>query len=178
MYKEIVFPSLRGSYDRDEKVPKVVKISFSRGLGEVSKNARQLEAHLREIAQITGQRPSVRKAKKSVAGFKIRDGMLVGTGVTLRRERMYAFFSKLVHIVLPQVRDFQGVRRTSFDGRGNYSLGVEEQVVFPEILDEDVEKVQGGNIAIVTTAGGDREAESLLALFGVPFLKEKNEHEN
>jgi large subunit ribosomal protein L5 len=172
VYRDIVFPALRGGYDRDEKVPKIVKVSFSRGLGEASKNARELETHLRESALVTGQRPSIRKAKKSVAGFKIRDGMLVGTSVTMRRSRMYAFFSKLVHIVLPRVRDFEGVKRTSFDGRGNYSLGVEEQVVFPEILDEEVTKIQGASISIVTTAKSDHEASKVLSLFGVPFLGE------
>lgn len=178
VYRDLVFPSMKGSYDREEKVPKVIKISFSRSLGEASKNARELETHLKEVALITGQRPSVRKAKKSVAGFKIREGMLVGTSTTLRRRRMYAFFSKLVHIALPRVRDFEGVKRNSFDGRGNYSLGVEEQTAFPEILDEEVVRVQGANISIVTTATEDHEAESLLTLFGVPFLTEKTENDD
>jgi large subunit ribosomal protein L5 len=171
LYREKIVPSMIKDfgYKNIEQVPKVVKISVNRGLGEASKNSKELDASLQEIAVITGQQPMVNKARKSVAGFKIRDGMPVGGSVTLRKGQMYTFLTKLIHIVLPRIRDFRGISPNGFDGRGNYNLGLKEQLMFPEISYDDVTQLHGFDISIVTTAQTDEEAFSLLKGFGLPF---------
>jgi large subunit ribosomal protein L5 len=156
-------------YKNIEQVPKVIKISVNRGLGEASKNSKELDASLQEIAVITGQQPTLNKARKSVAGFKIRDGMPVGGSVTLRKEQMYTFLAKLIHIVLPRIRDFRGITPNGFDGRGNYNLGLKEQLMFPEISYDEVTQLHGFDISIVTTAKTDEEAFTLLKGLGLPF---------
>ena len=156
-------------YKNIEQVPKVVKISVNRGLGEAAKNSKELEASLQEIAVITGQQPTVNKARKSVAGFKIRDGMPVGGSVTLRKEQMYTFLAKFIHIVLPRIRDFRGISPNGFDGRGNYNLGLKEQLMFPEISYDEVNQLHGFDISIITTAKTDEEAFFLLKGLGLPF---------
>ena len=171
LYKEKLVPSLINDfgYQNVEQVPKLVKISINRGLGEAAKNSKELDNSLKEIAIIAGQQPMVNKARKSVAGFKIREQMPVGGSVTLRREQMYNFLTKLIHIVLPRIRDFKGISANSFDGRGNYNLGLKEQLIFPEISYDDVSQLRGLDISIVTTAKTDEEARALLKSFGMPF---------
>ena len=171
LYREKIVPSLIKDfgYKNIEQVPKIVKISVNRGLGEASKNSKELEVSLEEIATITGQRPVINKARKSVAGFKIRDGMPVGGSVTLRKDQMYTFLTKLINIVLPRIRDFRGINPNGFDGRGNYNLGLTEQLMFPEISYDEVNQLHGFDISIVTTAKTDEEAFSLLKGFGMPF---------
>jgi large subunit ribosomal protein L5 len=171
LYREKIVPSLIKDfgYKNIEQVPKIVKISVNRGLGEASKNSKELEVSLEEIATITGQRPVINKARKSVAGFKIRDGMPVGGSVTLRKDQMYTFLTKLINIVLPRIRDFRGINPNGFDGRGNYNLGIKEQLIFPEIYYDDVTEIRGLDISIVTTAKTDKEAHFLLKGFGMPF---------
>ena len=156
-------------YKNIEQVPKIVKISVNRGIGEASKNSKELDSSVNEMSLIVGQKPTVNKAKKSVAGFKIRDRMSIGTSVTLRKEQMYTFFTKLIHIVLPRIRDFRGINPNGFDGRGNYNLGLKEQLIFPEISYDDVTQIRGLDISIVTTAKTDEEARALLKSFGMPF---------
>lgn len=170
-YKEKTVPSMikEFGYKNIEQVPKVTKISINRGLGETTKNSKELEASLKEIANISGQHPITNKAKKSVAGFKIRDGMTVGGSVTLRKAQMYTFLTKLIHIVLPRIRDFRGISPNGFDGRGNYNLGLKEQLMFPEISYDEVNQLQGFDIAICTTAKTDEEALALLRSLGLPF---------
>jgi large subunit ribosomal protein L5 len=160
LYRQEIVPSLvqNFGYKNIEQVPKVVKISVNRGIGEASKNSKELDVSIKEIATITGQQPIVNKARKSVAGFKIRDGMPVGISVTLRQDRMYAFLERLIHIVLPRIRDFRGISPNGFDGRGNYNLGLKEQLIFPEISYDDVQQIRGLDISIVTTAKTDEEA--------------------
>ena len=171
LYREKIVPSMIKDfgYKNIEQVPKVVKISVNRGLGEASKNSKELEASLQEIAIITGQQPTINKARKSVAGFKIRDGMPIGSSVTLRKGQMYTFLTKLIHVVLPRIRDFRGISSNGFDGRGNYNLGLTEQLMFPEISYDDVNQLHGFDISIVTTAKTDEEAFTLLKGFGLPF---------
>ena len=171
LYQQEIVPSLikNFGYNNIEQVPKVVKISVNRGLGEASKNSKELDASIKEIAIITGQQPIINKARKSVAGFKIRDGMPVGISVTLRQDRMYAFLERLIHIVLPRIRDFRGINSNGFDGRGNYNLGLNEQLMFPEISYDDVTELHGFDISIVTTAKTDEEAFALLKSLGMPF---------
>jgi large subunit ribosomal protein L5 len=171
LYRQEIVPSLVQSfgYKNIEQVPKIVKISVNRGLGEASKNSKELDVSVKEIATITGQQPIVNKARKSVAGFKIRDGMPVGISVTLRQDRMYAFLERLIHIVLPRIRDFRGISPNGFDGRGNYNLGLKEQLIFPEVSYDDVTQIRGLDISIVTTAKTDEEARALLKSFGMPF---------
>jgi len=170
-YREKIVPSMIKDfgYKNIEQVPKVVKISVNRGLGEASKNSKELENSLKEIATITGQQPITNKARKSVAGFKIRDGMPVGGSVTLRKAQMYTFLTKLINIVLPRIRDFRGINPNGFDGRGNYNLGLTEQLMFPEISYDEVNQLHGFDISIVTTAKTDEEAFALLKGFGMPF---------
>jgi len=156
-------------YKNIEQVPKLVKISVNRGIGEASKNSKELEASVQELAVMIGQQPKINKATKSVAGFKIRDGMAIGASVTLRQDQMYNFLTKLIHIVLPRIRDFRGISPNSFDGRGNYNLGLKEQLIFPEISYDDVTQVRGLDISIVTTAKTDEEAYALLKAYGLPF---------
>lgn len=151
--------------------PKLDRIVVNMGVGEATQNSKLIDAAMADLAIITGQKPVVRKAKKSEAGFKLREGMPIGAKVTLRGERMYEFLDKLVSISLPRVRDFRGVSKTAFDGRGNYTLGVKEQLIFPEIDFDKVSKVRGMDIVIVTTANTDEEGFALLQLLGMPFQK-------
>ena len=151
------------------EVPKLEKIVINMGLGEAIQNIKILDSAVQEISQITGQKPVITKAKKSIAQFKLRTGMPIGCMVTLRKERMYEFFNRLVNIALPRVRDFKGLSGKSFDGRGNYALGIREQLIFPEIHYDKIDKVKGMNIVIVTTAKTDEEGKELLRLLGMPF---------
>lgn len=158
-------------YENVHQVPKLTKIVINVGLGEAKDNQNLLNAAKDELALITGQRPIELKAKKSVANFKLREGQAIGTKVTLRREKMYDFLDKLISISLPRVRDFRGINPNSFDGRGNYSLGIKEQLIFPEIKYDDVDFLHGMDINIVTTAETDEEAKAFLELMGMPFRK-------
>ena len=171
LYKETVVPALikKFNYKNVNQVPKLVKITINSGLGDVKDNNKSVQLAQEELKQISGQKPVLTQAKKSVANFKIREGMSVGMKVTLRGERMYEFFDKFVSIALPRVRDFRGVPTKSFDGRGNYAMGVKEQLIFPEIQYDQVEKVRGFDICIVTTAKTDEEARELLKAMGMPF---------
>ena len=156
-------------YKNVHQVPKVLKVTVNRGLGEASQNAKALEASVAEVGVITGQRPVITRAKKAIAGFKIRQGMPVGVMVTLRSERMYAFLNRLINLVLPRIRDFRGVSPRSFDGRGNYTLGLREQLIFPEVEYDKVDQVRGMDITIVTSAKTDEEGRALLKELGMPF---------
>ena len=173
LYKQKIVPSMieEFGYKNIEQVPKLVKISINRGIEGASSSSKEVGANVDEMALMIGQRPIINKAKKSVAGFKIREGMSVGASVTLRKEQMYNFLTKLIHIVLPRIRDFRGINPESFDGRGNYNLGLKEQLMFPEISYDDVNEVRGLDISIVTTAKTDEEAMALLKAFGMPFTK-------
>jgi large subunit ribosomal protein L5 len=157
------------NYKNVMQVPKVEKIVVNVGLGEAIQNAKALDATVEDIQQITGQKPVVTRAKKSIAGFKLRQGMPIGVKVTLRGERMYHFMDKLFNVALPRVRDFRGVSPKAFDGRGNYTLGLKEQLIFPEIDYDKIDKVRGMDIVFVTTAKTDEEARELLAQLGMPF---------
>jgi len=170
-YKQKIIPFLidEFGYKNIEQVPKLVKISVNRGVGEASKNSKELDSSAEELGLIVGQQPTINMASKSVAGFKIRDGMAIGTSVTLRKDQMYTFLTKLIHIVLPRIRDFRGINPNGFDGRGNYNLGLKEQLIFPEISYDDVTQIRGLDISIVTTARTDEEARALLKSFGMPF---------
>jgi large subunit ribosomal protein L5 len=171
LYQEKAMPALmkRFGYQNRMEVPRLDKIVVNMGLGEAIQNIKILDSAVQELSQITGQKPVITKAKKSIAQFKLRTGMPIGCMVTLRKERMYEFFSRLVNVALPRVRDFKGVSGKSFDGRGNYSLGIREQLIFPEIHDDKIDKVKGMNIIIVTTAKTDEEGKELLKLLGMPF---------
>ena len=170
-YKNEVFPKLKEQfgYENVMQVPKLEKVTLNMGLGEAKENAKILESAVEEIALITGQRPVVTKARKSIANFKVRQGMPVGAKVTLRGDNMYEFIDKLINIALPRVRDFKGVSKNSFDGRGNYSMGIKEQLIFPEINYDKVDTIKGMNIVFTTTAKTDEEAQALLADLGMPF---------
>jgi len=172
-YQEEVVPALmkKFGYKNIMEVPKIEKIVVNMGVGEAVQNIKALENAMNDLALITGQKPSVRRAKKSEAGFKLRKGMPIGAKVTLRRDRMWDFLDRLISIALPRVRDFKGLSPKSFDGRGNYNFGLEEQTVFPEIDYDKVDKIRGMNITIVTTAETDEEAKALLELLGFPFRK-------
>ncbi|MBB6447542.1 50S ribosomal protein L5 [Bacillus benzoevorans] len=159
------------NYKSIMQVPKIEKIVINMGVGDAVQNAKALDVAVEELALITGQKPLITRAKKSIAGFRLREGMPIGAKVTLRGERMYEFFDKLVSVSLPRVRDFRGISKKSFDGRGNYTLGVKEQLIFPEIDYDKVSKVRGMDIVIVTTANTDEEARELLTQFGMPFQK-------
>ena len=171
LYEKEVVPYLMKhfGYKNINQCPKLVKITINNGLGDIKDNAKSVQLAQQELALISGQKPVLTKAKKSVANFKVREGMNVGVKVTLRQDRMYDFFDKLVSIALPRVRDFKGVPSKSFDGRGNYAMGVKEQLIFPEIQYDQVEKVRGFDICIVTTANTDEEARELLKAMGMPF---------
>jgi len=156
-------------YTNIHQVPKLVKVSVNRGLGEAAQNAKAMEASLNEIALITGQKPVVTRAKQAIAGFKIRQGMPVGIMVTLRGERMYAFVDRLINLALPRIRDFRGISPKSFDGRGNYTLGVREQLIFPEVEYDSIDQIRGMDISIITTAKNDEEGRALLKEMGMPF---------
>jgi len=151
------------------QVPKVLKINVNRGLGEAAQNSKALEASLSEVSTITGQKALVTRAKKAIAGFKIREGMPIGCAVTLRGERMYAFLERLINLALPRIRDFRGVSPKSFDGRGNFTVGVKEQLIFPEISFDKVDAIRGMDITIVTSARTDEEGRALLKEMGMPF---------
>nr|B8HMR6.1 RecName: Full=Large ribosomal subunit protein uL5; AltName: Full=50S ribosomal protein L5 [Cyanothece sp. PCC 7425] len=170
-YLENAVPKLmeQFKYKNIHQVPKLVKITINRGLGEAAQNAKSLEASLNEIALIAGQKPVVTRAKKAIAGFKIRQGMPVGIMVTLRSDRMYAFFDRLINLALPRIRDFRGVNPKSFDGRGNYSLGLREQLIFPEISYDSIDQMRGMDVSIITTATTDEEGRALLKVMGMPF---------
>ncbi|MDO4551996.1 MAG: 50S ribosomal protein L5 [Bacillota bacterium] len=173
VYKTDVFKGLmdKFQYKNVMEVPRLEKITINMGLGEAKDNPKVMETAVNEIAAITGQRPVVTKAKKSVANFKVRQGMSVGAKVTLRGDNMYEFADKFFNVALPRVRDFKGVSRNSFDGRGNYSMGVKEQLIFPEIVYDQVDMIKGMNIVFTTTAKTDEEAQALLELLGMPFAK-------
>ncbi|MBT3312826.1 MAG: 50S ribosomal protein L5 [Desulfobacterales bacterium] len=172
-YNKEIVPELIETfkYSNIMEVPKIEKIVLNMGLGEAINNIKIIDSAAEELKLISGQKPVVRRAKKSIAAFKLREGMPVGCMVTLRRKRMFDFFNKLVNIALPRVRDFKGISGNSLDGHGNYSLGVKEQIIFPEIDYDKIDKVKGLNITIVTTAKTDEEGKELLRLFGMPFRK-------
>ena len=172
-YKEQVVPALmeKFQYDSIMQAPKLEKIVLNMGVGEAKENQKFLDNAVEEMTLIAGQKPVVTKAKKSISNFKLREGMSVGCKVTLRGEHMYEFFDKLVNIALPRVRDFRGVSKTAFDGRGNYALGIKEQLIFPEINYDKIDKIRGMDIIITTTANTDEEARELLSLMGMPFRK-------
>lgn len=171
IYYETIVPKLKEEfgYTNIHQIPKVVKVIVNRGLGEASQNAKALESSINELTTITGQKPVVTRAKKAIAGFKIRQGMPVGVMVTLRSDKMYAFLDRLINLALPRIRDFRGISPKSFDGRGNYSLGVREQLIFPEIEYDSIERISGMDISIVTTANTDEEGRALLKAMGMPF---------
>jgi large subunit ribosomal protein L5 len=170
-YAKQVAPALRKEFEIDNgmAVPRLEKIVLNMGLGEAKENAKALDAAAADMVAITGQKAVITKAKKSIAAFKVRTGMPVGAKTTLRGARMYEFLDRLVSVALPRVRDFRGVSPKSFDGRGNYALGLKEQIIFPEILYDKIDKVRGMDIIICTTAGTDEEAKALLTHLGVPF---------
>jgi large subunit ribosomal protein L5 len=170
-YKSRVVPALvkEFGYKNVMAVPKIQKVAVNIGLGEATQNSKLMDGAVNELAQIAGQKPVITKAKKSIAAFKLREGMSIGTMVTLRGDRMYEFFDRLVNVALPRVRDFRGVSTKSFDGRGNYTLGIRDQLIFPEIDYNKVEKVKGMNISITTTAKTDAEGLALLREMGMPF---------
>ncbi len=172
-YETEVVPALQKKfgYKSVMEVPKIEKIVINTGLGDIKDNQKSMQTVEKELMQITGQKPIYRKATKSVANFKLREGMNIGLKVTLRGRRMYDFYDKLVSIALPRVRDFRGVSDKAFDGRGNYALGLKEQLIFPEISYDQVEKIRGMDVCIVTTAKTDEEARELLRLLGMPFKK-------
>ena len=172
-YKENVVKELteKFGYTTVMQVPKIEKIVVNMGVGDAIANSKALDAAVEDLTAITGQKPLITKAKKSIAVFKLREGMSIGAKVTLRGEKMYEFFDKLVSISLPRVRDFRGVNPNSFDGRGNYTIGIKEQLIFPEIVYDKVFKVRGMDIVIVTTAKTDEEGRALLSMLGMPFKK-------
>jgi large subunit ribosomal protein L5 len=172
-YQDEVRPSLVEKFDYSSimEAPKVEKIVINMGVGDAVSNSKNLDKAVEELTLISGQKPVVTRAKKSIASFRLREGMPIGTKVTLRGERMYDFLDKLVTVSLPRVRDFRGVSKNAFDGRGNYTLGIKEQLIFPEIDYDDVSKVRGMDIVIVTSAQTDEEARELLAQMGMPFQK-------
>jgi large subunit ribosomal protein L5 len=171
LYQETIVPKLveQFKYENIHQVPKVVKVTVNRGLGDAAQNAKALESSLKEMAVITGQKPVVTRAKKAIAGFKIRQGMPVGIMVTLRSDRMYNFLDRLINLSLPRIRDFRGVSPKSFDGRGNYTLGIREQLIFPEIDYDSIDQIRGMDISIITTANTDEEGRALLKEMGMPF---------
>ena len=172
-YNNDVRPSLVEKFDYKSvmEAPKVEKIVINMGVGDAVSNTKNLDKAVEELTLISGQKPVVTKAKKSIAGFRLREGMPIGTKVTLRGNRMYDFLDKLVSVSLPRVRDFRGVSKNAFDGRGNYTLGIKEQLIFPEVSYDDVDKVRGMDIVIVTSAQTDEEARELLGQLGMPFQR-------
>jgi large subunit ribosomal protein L5 len=172
-YQKEVMPALQKEFDYNNpmQVPSVHKVVVNIGMGEAIQNAKAMDAAVSDLASITGQRPVITRAKRSVAAFKLREGMQIGCMVTLRGDRMYYFLDKLINVALPRLRDFQGVSPEAFDGRGNYTLGLREQLVFPEIDYDKVDKVRGMEVSIVTTARTDEEGRRLLSLMGMPFKK-------
>ncbi|HLM78633.1 MAG TPA: 50S ribosomal protein L5 [Rubrobacteraceae bacterium] len=170
-YREEITSSLRDrfEYENPMQIPRLEKIVVNMGVGEAVQNGRALDGAMEDLAKITGQKPQLRRARKSVAGFKIREGMPVGARVTLRGERMWEFLDRLISVALPRVRDFRGINPNSFDGRGNFALGLREQLIFPEISYDSVDATRGMDVAVVTTAKTDEEARELLRLLGMPF---------
>jgi len=172
-YLKEVVPKLmkENKYSSVMEVPKLSKVTINIGLGEATQNAKVLETAMAELTAITGQKPVLTKARKSVSNFKLREGMPIGCRITLRREHMYEFFDRLVNVAIPRIRDFRGTSAKAFDGRGNYNLGIREQIVFPEIDYDKIDKVRGMTISFTTTAGTDDEARQLLSELGMPFQK-------
>lgn len=170
-YKEEIFKELlkEFEYKNVHEVPKLVKITINRGVGEATQNNKAIDQSIKELANITGQKPVITKTRKSIAGFKIRENIPIGLKVTLRKDKMYNFLNKLINLSLPRIRDFRGISEKQFDGRGNYNLGLREQIIFPEINYEQIDKIRGMNITIVTTAKNDKEGLALLKKFGMPF---------
>lgn len=173
LYTEEIAPALfkKFNYKSAMQIPKMDKVVLNIGLGEAKDNPKAIDAALSDLSQITGQKPVVTKAKKSVANFKLRQGMNIGVKVTLRGEKMYEFIDRLFNVALPRVRDFRGINPNSFDGRGNYSLGIKEQLIFPEIEYDKIDKIRGMDIIFVTTAKTDEESRELLTLMGAPFAR-------
>ena len=173
-YLEEIRPALmeRFGYSTPMQAPRITKVTVNMGVGDAKQDSRVLEAATDQLATITGQRPSVRRARKSIAQFKVRDGMPVGVAVTLRGERAYEFLDRLMSVAIPRIRDFRGLNRRSFDGRGNYSLGVREQIIFPEVDYDEIDQVRGLDITITTTAASDEESYALLEALGMPFARE------
>jgi len=173
-YRQEIAPALKESLNLQNpmQVPRLEKIVVNIGVGEALDNAKALESAVTDITRITGQKPIITRARKSIANFKLREGRAIGVKVTLRGERMWAFFDRLVNVALPRVRDFRGISPNSFDGRGNYTLGLHEQLVFPEIDYDKIDKLRGFEVTIVTTAGTDEEGLQLLTMLGMPFRKE------
>jgi len=178
-YVEEVVPAMMKEFGYKNKmqVPKLEKVVLNVGMGEAISNVKMLDAAVKELAQITGQKPVVTKAKKSIAGFKLRQGMSIGSKVTLRKERMFQFLERLLHAALPRIRDFRGISLKAFDGKGNYTLGIKEQLIFPEINYDEVAAIHGMDIIIVTTALNDTEGRALLKYLGFPFRKVKGEEQ-
>ena len=170
-YKDEVVPAMMKEfgYKNVMQVPKLEKITLNVGVGEATQNIKALDSSVAELAQITGQKPVITRAKKAIANFKLREGVPIGCTVTLRRDRMYEFLDRLIHVALPRVRDFKGISDRSFDGRGNYSLGLREQIIFPEIQADKVEKTRGMTVSITTTAKTDAEGRALLRFMDMPF---------
>ena len=170
-YREEIAPALRERFgiENPMRVPRLEKIVVNMGVGEATQNSRALDGAMEDLAKITGQKPQMRRARKSIAGFKIREGMPVGARVTLRGERMWEFLDRLISVALPRVRDFRGISPNSFDGRGNFALGLREQLIFPEISYDSIDTTRGLDVAVVTTAQTDEEARELLRLLGMPF---------
>ncbi len=174
-YEEEVVPKLmeKFGYTNRLEVPRLKKICLNMGLGEAVQNPKIIDQAVEELAMISGQRPSIRRARKSIAAFKLREGMPIGVMVTLRKDRMYDFFTRLINVALPRVRDFRGVPTKGFDGRGNYTMGISDHTIFPEVDPNKVEKIKGMNITFVTTAETDEEAFELLKLLGMPFKRRR-----
>lgn len=172
-YKSEIVPALQRDfgYTNIMQVPKITKVSVNMGLGEAVQNPKIIDVSMEELAALTGQKPVITRSKKAIAGFKLRAGVPIGVSVTLRKDRMYEFLDRLMNLALPRVRDFRGVSAKGFDGRGNFTLGLREQIIFPEINYDKVQKVKGMNITVVTTAQTDDEARKLLTYFGMPFRK-------
>nr|QCI07185.1 ribosomal protein L5 [Hypnea pannosa] len=171
LYYNAICPNLvqKFKYTNIHQIPKLSKITINRGLGEAAQNSKILENSIQELRLITGQKPIIRRAKKSIAGFKIRENTPVGLTVTLRKNKMYDFLNKLINLSLPRIRDFRGISKNKFDGRGNYNLGLKEQLIFPEIEYDSIDKIRGLDISIVTTANSNQESLALLQGFGMPF---------
>jgi large subunit ribosomal protein L5 len=170
-YREEIAPALKERFEIQNpmRIPKLNKIVVNMGVGEAAQDSRRLDGAMEDLARITGQKPQLRRARKSIAGFKIRDGMPVGARVTLRGERMWEFLDRLINIALPRVRDFRGISPRSFDGRGNFALGLREQTIFPEVSYDSIDTTRGLDVAVATTAESDEEARELLRMLGMPF---------
>ena len=170
-YREEIAPALKERFEIQNpmRIPKLNKVVVNMGVGEAAQDSRRLDGAMEDLARITGQKPQLRRARKSIAGFKIRDGMPVGARVTLRGERMWEFLDRLINIALPRVRDFRGISPRSFDGRGNFALGLREQTIFPEVSYDSIDTTRGLDVAVVTTAESDEEARELLRMLGMPF---------